>query len=137
MTTNRGLRAFTWAEVDAIRRRYAEGESQGKLARAYCVTINTIGRIVRGETYVENSRVGVDQPYGRPHVDLNDPESVKKLGERIMANAKALGPIDPELLGVKEYVPDGTERQTYRYLGKWPKGFTPSQEDLDWAAGQG
>lgn len=37
--------------VQAIRDRYEAGDSQGKLARLYGVSINTIGRIVRGESW--------------------------------------------------------------------------------------
>ena len=42
---------LTDVEVVEIRRRYAEeGLSQGELGREYDVTIQTIGRIVRGES---------------------------------------------------------------------------------------
>ena len=42
---------LTDVEVVEIRRRYAEeGLSQGELGREYNVTIQTIGRIVRGES---------------------------------------------------------------------------------------
>jgi hypothetical protein len=38
-------------DVYNIRQRYTEGESQGSLAREFQVTVGTIGRIVRGESW--------------------------------------------------------------------------------------
>lgn len=53
------LRAAKLADEDIweLRRRYAAGESQASLARDYKLHINTVGRIVRGE-----SRQRVPQP---------------------------------------------------------------------------
>jgi hypothetical protein len=81
---NRGFRAFTWEEVDTIRAAYARGESQGSLARLYGVTVNTIARMVRGETYQVDSRTKTEQPLVRPmNVNYHDPHQMKMAAERI------------------------------------------------------
>jgi transposase-like protein len=50
-------------EVLEMRRRYGEGQSQAQLARHYGVNVNTVGRIVRGE-----SRQRVPMPVDPPDV---------------------------------------------------------------------
>ena len=49
---------LTLSQVGEIRRAYAEGVTQGALCRYYGVSIGTIGRIVRGETWTGQARVG-------------------------------------------------------------------------------
>lgn len=44
--------------VLAIRQKYEEGWSQGRLAREYGVSVGQIGRIVRGEAWQEYSQIG-------------------------------------------------------------------------------
>lgn len=46
---------LTLASVAEIRRLYAEGYTQGSIAKYAGVTIGTIGRIVRGETWCEGA----------------------------------------------------------------------------------
>lgn len=60
---NHGLRAFTMDEVRGIRARYAQGESQATLAREFRVNTTTIARMVRHETYQEDSRTGLSQAH--------------------------------------------------------------------------
>ena len=56
---NRGKAGkLTLDQVGEIRRYYAEGATQGALARHYGVAIGTIGRIVRGESWAGQVRVG-------------------------------------------------------------------------------
>ena len=42
---------LTISAVQEIRRRYADGETQSNLARVFEVSLNQIGRIVRGESW--------------------------------------------------------------------------------------
>lgn len=49
---------LTLDQVGEIRRYYAEGATQGALARHYGVAIGTIGRIVRGESWAGQVRAG-------------------------------------------------------------------------------
>lgn len=48
---NKKSSVLNWGAVREIRRRYAAGETQGELCRAFDVSVMTIGRIVRGETW--------------------------------------------------------------------------------------
>lgn len=48
---NTKARKLTAYEVQQIRKAYAEGETQGALARAYGMSVGQIGRIVRGESW--------------------------------------------------------------------------------------
>lgn len=92
MPAGRGYRAFTWEEIRAIRARYMAGDSQSTLAREYHVAINTIGRIVRGESYIENSRTRIEQPQ-TPRYDFqaDDPQSRQEMIDRIAAGLRAQG----------------------------------------------
>ena len=49
----RNVSKLTQAQVDEIRRLYAEGYTQGSLCRHFRVSIAQIGRIVRNESWVE------------------------------------------------------------------------------------
>lgn len=49
---------LTLDQVGTIRRAYDAGATQGELARHFGVTIGTIGRVVRGETWVGQARPG-------------------------------------------------------------------------------
>ena len=42
---------LNWESVEKIRLYYKEGATQGELARHYQVSINTIGQIVRRESW--------------------------------------------------------------------------------------
>lgn len=46
-----GVSKLTTAKVREIRRRFAEGESQGQLGKAFDVNQTTISLIVRGKTW--------------------------------------------------------------------------------------
>ncbi len=48
---NRAAAKLTPYDVQQIRRRYTEGETQGKLARDFSVSVGQIGRIVRNESW--------------------------------------------------------------------------------------
>ena len=52
---NTGAAKLTLASVAEIRRLYGEGYTQGSIAKYAGVTIGTIGRIVRGETWCEGA----------------------------------------------------------------------------------
>lgn len=83
---NAGRRTFTMQEAAYIRQCYLKGESQGSLARKYRVTLNTIGRLVRGETYIEASRTQLEQPHSEDVVsgqlDYHDEEKMEEQTER-------------------------------------------------------
>lgn len=53
---------LTGEAVLEIRQRYVNGESQGSLARAFQISVGQIGRIVRGESWIETAQV--EDPQG-------------------------------------------------------------------------
>lgn len=53
---------LTGEAVLEIRQRYVDGESQGSLARAFQISVGQIGRIVRGESWIETAQV--EDPQG-------------------------------------------------------------------------
>lgn len=55
-----GKRKLTPMDVLDIRRRYGIGESQASLCREYQVTVGTIGRIVRGESWQGYPQIETD-----------------------------------------------------------------------------
>lgn len=69
---NLGARKLTSEQVAEIRQHYAEGATQGALARHFKVTIGTIGRIVRGESWQggirQRDRSGLDGYGASPEV---------------------------------------------------------------------
>ena len=48
---NNAARKLTAYEVAEMRKSYAEGATQGALARSYGVSVGQVGRIVRGESW--------------------------------------------------------------------------------------
>ena len=58
---NTSASKLTNEQVWAIREQYLEGKSQGALARAFGIHVNTVGRIVRGE-----SRGNIEPPRREP-----------------------------------------------------------------------
>jgi transcriptional regulator with XRE-family HTH domain len=53
-------------QVLEIRERYSQGETQGSLCRAFGVSIGTIGRIVRGETWNQYQGPRGEQKFNLP-----------------------------------------------------------------------
>jgi len=52
---------ITADQVLAMRERYARGETQGSLARAFHLSVGQVGRIVRGESWQEYGHIPTDQ----------------------------------------------------------------------------
>lgn len=52
---NKQAKKLTLEQVGEIRRYYAEGATQGELCKYFKVSIGQIGRIVRGESWVETA----------------------------------------------------------------------------------
>ena len=73
---------LTNVQVYDIRRRYAEGDTQGSLAKAFNVSVIHIGRIVRGE-----SRLGA------PTFEVVAEPTAEELNQRGWALAKELGQV--------------------------------------------
>lgn len=48
---NTKARRLTPSQVEEIKERYASGETQGSLCRAFSMSVGQIGRIVRGESW--------------------------------------------------------------------------------------
>lgn len=144
--TERGKRLLTPAQVAEIHRRYAMGASQGALAREFRVSVMTIGRLVRGETYQDNP-LGQDTANGL--AEGVRPPTLGEFTERLLefqrqrdagetlTEEEALGPEvmarRAELARQREQnagmAPD-LARRVYQSAGKWPLGYTPTAEDL-------
>lgn len=129
---NRGKRAFTDAQVAQIRQLYAQGESQTAIARMFRVNSQTIGRLLRGDTYITSSahdvRATVAEGYRQP--DLNAPNASMDLVKRILAapavDIAALGAVVP----TANTIPWQKARAYYAITREWPEGYTPTAEDL-------
>jgi hypothetical protein len=80
----------TSTQVYDIRRRYAEGETQASLAREYKLSVNQIGRIVRGEAWGQfaNPVEGTERElYRQPTVTDNEIEaSLRRVQEQLLGN---------------------------------------------------
>jgi hypothetical protein len=57
---NRGAK-LTGQQVLALRQLYADGATQGSLARRYGISVNQIGRIVRGESWTQYQMIETRQ----------------------------------------------------------------------------
>lgn len=68
-------------DVKEIRRRYAQGDTQAALSRAYKMNVGHIGRIVRGETWQN-----VDEPVKHSTPKLTPEESEARF-KQLMAEA--------------------------------------------------
>ena len=106
MANNQGKAAFNMAEVEGIRARYAQGETQGALAREFGVSVNTIARMVRGETYPQKPRMGVRQVRGAAVVNESDDVYIQRATSSLIANARALGLVHEEGEGQSTSQPD-------------------------------
>ncbi len=133
---NRGKRAFDDVQVAHIRQLYAGGMSQAGIAREFQVNTQTIGRILRGETYIqgaaEDIRARVAERYRQPVVPGEDDlEGQRRLVERIKAAPTGSGVIGqpPAPATPSNTLDPLAARLCYRMLGGWPAGYTPSEED--------
>ena len=52
------MSALNWMRVRELREAYAGGETQGSLSKRFGVSVITIGRIVRGESWQEKGGGG-------------------------------------------------------------------------------
>lgn len=100
---------LTEAQVQVIRRRYAAGATQGSLARVYQVSLNTIGRIVRFETWtwLGDEQVVVDVDNLPPVSGEEIAASLARLNAKLPENMKLDLP-NKEKADVK---PDGPPRE--------------------------
>lgn len=142
ITNDRGRRAFTDEQAAQIRQMYAGGMSQAAIARAFRVNSQTIGRLLRGDTYIngagmQDTRATVAGKFRQP--DLNAPDASMVLAQRIMAAQpdpgvlKMFG-VKPEGEPVSPIEPTSPElaRSMFRFTDRWPEGYTPTEED--WVA---
>ncbi len=83
-----GNAKLTRDDVLTLRQRYAEGATQRELCHIYGLSITSIGRIVRGETWrwaIEDAqRVGLDAMQTAPLVQV-DPAATAASAERLRA----------------------------------------------------
>lgn len=106
-TPKRGIRAFTDQEIGEIKARIALGESQASISRRLRVSTATIGRIARGETYVDNPRV---DEAAQPVTPLSNytprtPEQWAQFAKSVQDRAELLGPTTLDSL--KDELTDG------------------------------
>lgn len=105
-TGNTRAGKVTGEQVLDIRSKYAEGWSQGRLARHFALSVGQIGRIVRGEAWQE---LGGDAPRGRwqagqsPAMDEAAAQSAQKMAQQLeaaqsAARREALAAVPPETL---------------------------------------
>jgi hypothetical protein len=73
-------------QVQEIRQRYSQGETQGSLCRAFNVSIGTIGRIVRGETWKQYEGPIAQQTYNPPPADQSQ---IDETYQRLVAQGLA------------------------------------------------
>lgn len=132
-TSDRGRRAFTDEQAAQIRQMYAGGMSQAAIARAFRVNSQTIGRLLRGDTYIngagmQDTRATVAGKFRQP--DLNAPNASMDLAKRILAAT----PVDIGGLGAvvptANTIPWQKARAYYAITREWPEGYTPTAEDL-------
>lgn len=129
---NRGRRAFSDVQAAQIRQLYAQGESQAAIARMFRVNSQTIGRLLRGDTYITTAahdvRATVAEGYRQP--DLNAPNASIDLVKRILAapavDIAAMGAVVP----TTNTIPWQKARAYYAIAHEWPEGYTPTAEDL-------
>jgi len=87
---------LTYGKVQDMRTKYEHGATQGALAREYGVSVVQVGRIVRGEVWIDAGQaVGEGTRLPPPDV-LTDPEEIQKQAERIFAQyQQEVAPKDP------------------------------------------
>ena len=74
------------SQVQDIREAYAQGATQSALCRHYGVTVGTIGRIVRGETWVGQARPGEGT---QAEIDESMARFAKMIGAETLADIPA------------------------------------------------
>lgn len=72
---------LTLEKVLEIKDRYAEGESQGSLARRFAISVGQIGRIVRGEAWVDSQRFEPLSPGPTPSKEEVDASFNRLMGK--------------------------------------------------------
>lgn len=98
---------LTGVQVLRIRELYSVGYSQGALAREFQVTIGTIGRIVRGESW---QAITEGEPVVGPGVLASEAElSAQRLVEQLRAGQPAA--LDDQGPGVLSKCPHGMDVQ--------------------------
>ena len=87
---NKMARKMTPSQVADMRLAYSQGATQGALCSRFGVSVGTVGRIVRGESWVETAAVRMPSP--REQEDML---------QRLMATQAAVNAA-PELRGMAE-----------------------------------
>lgn len=75
-----GNRKLGYGMVQDIRTRYAGGATQGSLARAYGISVGQIGRIVRGESWMD-----AEGPVEGPEKAVPDADYFERLAKKAFA----------------------------------------------------
>jgi len=145
---SRGRRAFSPSQVAEIRQMYARGMAQTEIARAFQVNSQTIGRLLRGDTYIGVTAEGSQAPVADQYRVQTIPTTLEEqqaMAERIMARARAGGGIDippPKATSAPE-VDNGplteAEALAYKTFGFVPgrPNYQPNEADSDNQLGSG
>ena len=93
---------LTGEQVLSMRNRYAAGESQGSLARDFGVSVGTVGRIVRGESWQGTKANASARPSTLPPTE----DEIRESGERLLAKLgeekPAARPLPAYLAGIED-----------------------------------
>lgn len=127
---------MTVSRVLEMRRRYAEGETQSSLARAFDLSVVQVGRIVRGESFREVGGAAQQAPRTadeslREVVRMREnggmtsvQEDASASQERFLAMQRAMGEILPPTLpqekAVRARISRAVAQQTFNLSGRWP-----------------
>jgi hypothetical protein len=89
---------LTGEEVLQIREEYEKGTTQGELCRKYQVSVNTIGRIVRGETWTQLGGETAEHIYQRPApTDAEIAASEQRVLEALQSDIAQVRKVNTEL----------------------------------------
>lgn len=115
---NKRAKKLSQSEVTEMRRYYGEGITQGQLSRAYGVTVGTVGRICRGESWQEGAgarmptQEEMDATAGRI-MTIQEAVNNGLIEPKVEVVKPAAGSIDPKVqaqvdfyLGKRKEVPD-------------------------------
>lgn len=95
-------------QVYAIRQEYESGATQGELCRKYGVSINTIGRIVRGETWTQFQGPRTEHIHDKPPAsDEEIQASEQRLRESLEPTSARSEEILEKLVKAARQTPEG------------------------------
>lgn len=115
-------------QVYAIRQEYENGATQGELCRKYGVSINTIGRIVRGETWTQFQGPRTEHIHNKPPVS---DEEVQASEQRLRAALEPTSQRSEEVLAkLAEAARKAPDSQLSEFLSDKASryGFHPDSE---------